>query len=191
MYRFDIVAVGTLFLIIYILYDFMRHGTQKLLRRVMIYSFIFYALNVLQLTTGGVNIPPENNNLDWNTYFQLTPFYFLLDLFVHYQVRGLDWFFWNSVKLSLYNLIMLFPLGVYLPVLFGIKSLRRVTLYATMISLTIEVYQVILSYTGLTFYRTFNVDDILLNTLGAVIGFLVYQLTVTRFRQAGVFFEFK
>ena len=31
----------------------------------------------------------------------------------------LNWFFWNSVRLTLYNVIMLLPLGVYLKVLFN------------------------------------------------------------------------
>ena len=75
------------------------------------------------------------------------------------------------------NFIMLFPLGIYLPLL--VKKLRRpsgffaVLLIALLVSLAIEVLQLATSY------RSTDIDDVILNTTGACCGFLIYQLLKT------------
>lgn len=43
-------------------------------------------------------------------------------------------------------------------------------------SLTIEIYQLILGYSGLIRGREFGVDDLILNTLGGAIGYLLLEL---------------
>lgn len=69
------------------------------------------------------------------------------------------------------NFIMLLPLGIYLPVLYKrMKHFIPVVLVCFFISLTIEVLQLVTSY------RSADVDDILLNTLGACFGFILYKL---------------
>lgn len=172
-FGFDIAAIGTLLLIVYIIFDLIRNKTTNLPKRLVLYSFIFYSIIVFQLTTGGINIPPV---VLVGVRFQLVPFSFVNDLIAIYQGGGPNWHFWNSVKLSFYNLIMLFPLGIYFPVLYNVKKIKRVILYTLIISLSIEVYQTIFTYFGLTMFRQFNVDDILLNTLGAVVGYYFYRL---------------
>jgi glycopeptide antibiotics resistance protein len=72
------------------------------------------------------------------------------------------------------NFIMLFPLGIYLPLL--LKGLRRlsgffaVLLISFLVSLGIEVLQLATSY------RSTDIDDVILNTMGACLGFIIYQL---------------
>ena len=158
------------------MFDLFRNRTRGILKRLIMYSFIFYVINVLQVTTGGINIPPREEFQ--SVSFQLIPFRFLLDWLQLYQSRGLDWFFWNSVRLSMYNLHLLLPLGIYLPTLFNIITLKKVAFFLMLVSLTIEIYQSVFSYFGLVFLRTSNIDDILLNTFGGVIGFYVYQVAL-------------
>ena len=72
------------------------------------------------------------------------------------------------------NFVMLFPLGIYLPLLF--IRLRRfsgflaVLLISFVVSVGIEVLQLATSY------RSTDIDDVILNTMGACFGFLIYQL---------------
>ena len=72
------------------------------------------------------------------------------------------------------NFIMLFPLGFYLPLLF--RKLRKllaffvVLLISFFVSVAIEILQLA------TNYRSTDIDDVILNTLGACLGFLVYLL---------------
>lgn len=69
------------------------------------------------------------------------------------------------------NFIMLFPLGIYLPLLYSrIKNFFTVTLTAMLVSLSIELMQLA------TNFRIADIDDVILNTAGASAGFVVYLL---------------
>ena len=180
-YIFDIEKIGRIFLLIFAIIDFMRHGKKNILKRFIFYSFIYYILNVIQLTTGGICIPPKEE-FRIVTY-NFIPFRFLYDWIQKYNSTGFSWFFLKAVKLTVYNFIMLFPLGVYLPLLFGVKDIRRATMYLFLTTLTIETYQAIFSYFGLVMMRTFNVDDLILNTLGGVLGYYTYKALIPRIRR--------
>lgn len=160
--------VGIILLSLYVIIDLIRLKQINILRRVIFYSFLFYLIIVIELTTGGISLPPsENQFFRW----QLIPFHFIYDWFL---VSGGS-FFWNAVKLSFFNFIMLFPLGVYLGLLYNIKQLKKATLIVFLTSLSIEVYQFVLGYFGFIFSRTFNIDDLILNTLGGVLGFIIFK----------------
>jgi glycopeptide antibiotics resistance protein len=72
------------------------------------------------------------------------------------------------------NAIMLFPLGIFLPLLY--KRLRKfssfliVLFISLIVSISIEILQLA------TNYRSTDIDDVILNTAGACAGFLFYQL---------------
>ncbi|CAN7314189.1 VanZ family protein [Peribacillus frigoritolerans] len=169
IYTFPILTlIGCIGLIIYLLIDFKRNQFKNIIHRGIFYSFILYLIIVLHLTIGAIFIPPQTSNIS----FQLIPLNFVGDLYIE-NVRG-TWFLLNSIKLYLYNLIMLFPLGIYLGILYKIKRVQKVIFIVLLTSLTIEILQPILSYFGLIFNRSFDVDDLILNTLGGVLGFLVW-----------------
>lgn len=68
------------------------------------------------------------------------------------------------------NFIMLLPLGIFLPLLYKrISGFFGVLLISLLASATIELLQLITSF------RSTDVDDIFLNTLGACTGFLIYK----------------
>lgn len=183
---FNIVPIGTIILILYILIDFYRKRTNNLLKRIVFYSFIFYLLNVAQLTTGGIVFPPQQHVEANFGRVQFIPFYFIWDFFEIQQRMGFNWFFWNAVKLSFYNMIMLFPLGVYLSIMFQVDNVKKAALIVFLVSLTIETYQLIGGYIGLLFGRTFNVDDLILNTFGGVFGFISFELVKKLIKKKGV-----
>lgn len=180
-YILDIEKIGRIFLLIFAVIDFAKNGNENILRRLIFYSFIYYILNVIQLTTGGICIPPmeEFRIVTYN----LIPFRFVYDWIQKYNSTGFSWFFRRAVKLTVYNFIMLFPLGIYLPLVYGIRDAKKVTLCLFLTTLTIETYQVIFSYFGLVRMRTFNVDDLMLNTLGGVLGYYVYEALIPRIRR--------
>ena len=71
------------------------------------------------------------------------------------------------------NLILLFPMGFFLPNLFGI--LRNFIGY---LSTNILVLALIETIQLISRRGSFDVDDFILNILGAIIGYLVWLLTV-------------
>lgn len=73
------------------------------------------------------------------------------------------------VKTLLQNLFMLVPCGMLLPVATKI-SMKRTVFTGCLISVSIEVLQLI-TRTGL-----FELDDIIHNTLGALLGYCVFQI---------------
>ncbi len=76
---------------------------------------------------------------------------------------------------TLGNIALFLPLGILLPLLFpGFRSLGRVSVLAAFLSLSIETIQFFSAFIGNL--RAVDIDDVLLNTLGAVVGFVVYRV---------------
>jgi len=76
----------------------------------------------------------------------------------------------HTLENVLGNIVLFFPLGVMLPLLSpNLRSLAGVLLVAILFSFSIELTQYISRHFGN--YRSVDIDDIILNTLGAVLGF--------------------
>ena len=65
------------------------------------------------------------------------------------------------------NIILFIPFGYFVSSYCKIKNLGTITLVSLLSSLTIEVVQ---HFIG----RSFDIDDIILNVVGGIIGFLLY-----------------
>lgn len=87
-----------------------------------------------------------------------------LKLFVMFKIYSL-----SSTQI-VGNFIMLIPLGIYLPLLYKkLSGFFKALTVCFLVSLTIEALQLI------TRYRSADVDDVLLNTLGGCTGFIFYK----------------
>ncbi|PAE40535.1 VanZ family protein [Bacillus sp. 7884-1] len=76
------------------------------------------------------------------------------------------------------NVIMLIPFGMYLPLLNGkVDSAKKAAKYGYFLSLSIEVLQLIIEVT-LGSGRIADINDIIANTLGAAVGFLIIKKLV-------------
>ncbi|MEO6453887.1 MAG: VanZ family protein [Ginsengibacter sp.] len=70
------------------------------------------------------------------------------------------------------NIILFIPLGIFLPFFSDkYRSVNNVIILAAICSASIELMQLILRQFEI--YRTVDIDDVILNTLGAIIGFAV------------------
>jgi len=73
------------------------------------------------------------------------------------------------------NILLLLPAGVMAPMLWSrLNSLKKTAIFAFCLSLGIETLQLLSSFIGNS-GRAFDIDDILLNTLGAAAGFALYS----------------
>lgn len=90
------------------------------------------------------------------------PFQFIGDFFR--TETSLDVFLKNNLG----NIAIFIPMGILLPVLFKSIDFKKSVLICFITSLTIEVTQYIIGF-GMT-----DIDDLMLNTLGATIGSLLY-----------------
>lgn len=100
-------------------------------------------------------------DVDWSTY-NVTLFQEIL----RYEA-GSEMFYRNIVG----NLILFIPYGLYITYYLKIKKPYVIIILAFILSLTIETTQF---YIG----RVFDVDDILLNIIGALIGYYLYRIVV-------------
>lgn len=75
------------------------------------------------------------------------------------------------------NFILLMPLGFLLPILSNkVESIKKILIIGFAVSLSIELFQLLEDYSGLAFARIVDIDDIILNTSGAVLGYIIYFL---------------
>ena len=68
------------------------------------------------------------------------------------------------------NIVLFFPLGISIPVVFReIRKISKISLVVFLISFSIEVFQYFLG-------RSADVDDIIKNTLGGIIGYGFFKV---------------
>lgn len=69
------------------------------------------------------------------------------------------------------NCVMLLPLGIYIPLLFPkLSGFFKVFFICLLVSVSIELMQLITSY------RSADIDDVMLNTAGAVVGYIIFAI---------------
>lgn len=161
----------------YVLHQYHRYGSLLFLRIAIVYSFIYYILNAYFMVI--LPLPPiEEVALYTNPYMQLLPFQTILDFIdiwkEHPQILSLlgSSLFYTTA----FNFILLFPLGLYLRYYFQC-SLKKTFCLCFLVSLSFELLQL----TGLLGiyprpYRIFDVDDLLVNTLGGLFGYCITPL---------------
>lgn len=162
----------------YMISQYRKYGAIHSLRTLIIYSFVLYLLAAYFL----VILPlPSMEVVESLTTprTQLVPFAFIGDM-----VRD-SHFVWSnpstylgtilnpSVYVVLYNILLTIPFGMYLRYYFK-KDLKTTILYTFLLSLFFELTQL----SGLYFiyprgYRLFDVDDLILNTSGGLLGYFL------------------
>ena len=148
-----------IFLVYLLVSTFFKKNYYGLGQFALVLSFAIYLLSMLHLV-----IFPIEVNL--GEYRNLTPWYKAANFI---PILTID------VKTFVLNVIMLVPLGMYLPFLSQkIQSIKQAARLGFYISLSFELTQLairILLGSG----RSTDINDLIANTLGAVIGFLLIR----------------
>ena len=175
---FPIVAL--LITLPYLIYNYRKRGSVMSLRVVIVYSFILYLLCCYFLVILPLPSQEYVASLTGPTS-QLIPFTFVADIVREAHLAssgGLD----DAIKSILVNrafyqvimnLMMFVPLGIYLRYYFHC-SFKKTVFISFLLSLFFELTQL----SGLYFiyprgYRLFDVDDLMINTVGGVVGYLL------------------
>ena len=170
--------LAALITIPYMLYQYHKYGSIPILRTLIVYSFILYLTNIYFLVI--LPLPSRESVAQMvGPRVQLVPFQFISDFIeqVHF-----DWTNLNSYKELItappfyqvaYNILMLIPFGIYMRYYFKCGFIKTLRL-SFLLSLFFELTQLSGLY-GIYSrgYRLFDVDDLILNTLGGVIGYLI------------------
>ncbi len=105
--------------------------------------------------------------------YNLEPFREIIRYYTNLETLGFGAVFSNLLG----NVIAFIPFGFFLPILRRIhKSFFATLFYTFLLSLLIETVQLV------TKVGAFDVDDLILNTLGGVVGYILFQI-VNRIRR--------
>ncbi|MBC1798308.1 VanZ family protein [Listeria booriae] len=92
------------------------------------------------------------------------------------DVKDLELTFMISVILRqvVGNIILFVPLGFSLPIILSSSSMKKIVFIGFIVSLSIETIQWLLGlYFGYN-YRATDIDDLIFNTIGSCIGYLLF-----------------
>lgn len=159
--------------------EIMRDGMRKKLHIAAWVLFVIYAavmiyLLIFERLTGGGYVFWQSADYarDISGKFQLVPFRTIIMFAKQFHSFSLnDPAFYNIGG----NIVLFIPIGIFLPFLFRRQRKFPVFLLTTVITIcVIELIQ------ALTLLGTCDIDDLILNTFGAGIGFLIYKLAFGR-----------
>ena len=163
-------------------YQYRKHGYFSFWRNVIIFSFIYYCLTAFFL----VSLPllAERNNpavYSPDVLMQLKPFNMFHNFkevkgFVPSHLRTYPTLFKSFTFLEVFfNIALLLPLGVYLR--YFLKSSKKwwialLLVFSTTLFFEVSQRTALFGYYANP-YRLFDVDDLITNTLGGMIGFFI------------------
>lgn len=184
-------VLGYLLVIPWLVYSYRKYGYFSLWASIVVYSFIFYMLSALFLVL--LPLPTTRNTCAFQSpdtiYYSLKPFTFIGDIFksssiIWSQPRSyIQIFNQSAFWQAAFNFLLLLPFGVYLRYFFKEKRYwKRALALGFALSLFYEITQVTGIY-GIYKcpYRLFDVDDLMLNSTGALFGFLVAPVILALF----------
>lgn len=176
---FPVLAV--LFTIPYIIHQYRKYGAVAPFRAVIVYSFILYLTCAYFLTI--LPLPPVSEVAEYTTpCTDLVPFHFVKTFLENSSFVAGDPGTWITAVTEqcfyepFFNVLLLLPLGVYLRYYYR-RGLPGTVIIAFLISLSFELIQLSALF-GLypRPYRVFQVDDLILNTFGGLLGWLLAPL---------------
>lgn len=175
--------VALLFTIPYILHQYRKYGSILFFKTAVVYSFILCLLTMYFLII--LPLPPISKvERMTGPTTQFIPFTFVKDFL---EKSG---FVWNQFSTYLrafksssfynvfFNVLLFMPFGIYLRYYFRCKK-GKVILFSFLLSLFFELTQLSALY-GIypRPYRLFDVDDLMMNTLGGFLGYAITPLLV-------------
>lgn len=164
----------------YIIYNYNKFGSILFIRTLLIYLFILYLLSAYFLII--MPLPSISSVARLTTKVQLVPFDLISNIIrtVHFNYKDMSTYI-NILRnpfvyQTIYNFLLTVPFGIFLRYYFKCNFVK-IFLFTFLLSLFFELTQL----TGLYFiypnaYRLFDVDDLIVNTLGGIFGFLVTPL---------------
>ena len=158
--------------------QYRKYGSIPFLRSIIVYSFVLYMLAAFFMVI--LPLPSIEKVASMKgDFIQLIPFKFVGDLILKSKfILTNPSTYITAIKqpvfyINFFNLLLTLPLGIYLRYYFK-KSWKEVLMYGFCLSLFYELTQLSGLY-GIypRPYRLFDVDDLILNTIGPLIGYLI------------------
>lgn len=134
-------------------------GIKNFTIRTLMYLYIILVIMVTLMPFEVIDFIPDGNN-SFLESVNLVPY---RDIFAGYG---------GAVRETILNIIMLLPFGFLLP-LIKKTNVVRVLCWSLLFSLFIELSQLYLTWIGGSVIRSFDVTDLINNSIGGMIGFII------------------
>lgn len=175
----------------WLIYTYRKYGFLSFSKTMIAFSFIFYFLAALFL----VMLPlPETTNTcaqqrPDTQFYNLRPFQFIPDILRDSGIvlnNPATWIYTikqPSFYQAFFNFLLLLPFGVYLR--YFLKE-RKFWKRAFFIGLALTLFYEVTQVTGIYGiyncpYRIFDVDDLMLNSVGSLVGFFIAPVILAMF----------
>lgn len=133
----------------------------------VIYLFLLIGITILPIYTDGMSYLEELSFIE-RCRVNLVPF-------IHYFKNGI--FSISIIRNIVGNLLLLLPFILYLCVKYEkMRNLKSSAIIALVISLSIELTQLVTNVLCISYGRTVDVEDLILNTIGGIIGWYIFKL---------------
>jgi glycopeptide antibiotics resistance protein len=127
--------------------------------------FLFYILLLLKMSFWGLGTFPIRIIDGYSDVSQnIIPFKSIINYLVNFEHYNFITWFYNTFG----NILLFFPLGILISLFFvSVNRFTQVMYLSIFVSFSIEITQYI------TTLGVFDVDDVILNTLGSILGFSI------------------
>lgn len=143
----------------------------SLSRHILIFLFFVYIVNLVSITLFPLPIQKEEIEYMVKCHFlknNFVPFKSIIELIKDPRTA--------SFRQVFGNIVLFIPMGFLVPLLFNkMSTLRKVVLVGFISSFTVEFLQFLISFIIGATYKITDIDDIILNTIGTIIGFILFR----------------
>jgi glycopeptide antibiotics resistance protein len=94
----------------------------------------------------------------------------------------------EDLKTSLLNILLFIPFGFGLPFITNLR-IKKVIIIGAILSISIELLQLITGIIGHITFRISDINDVLFNTIGVVIGYILFIGSIYGYRH--IFYRLK
>ena len=167
----------------WLIYTYRKYGYLSISKTIIMFSFIFYFLSALCLVL--LPLPSTRDTCSLQAadtvHYNLRPFQFIRDILKDSGIvltSPSTWLYITKQPAffqAFYNFLLLMPFGIYLRYFLKKREYwKRAFIISFLLTLFYEVTQVTGVY-GIfnCAYRIFDVDDLMLNSVGAWLGFFL------------------
>lgn len=171
MYRYHAeylyLSAGIVWLV-WLIWKIFFSKTKLTAKRVVLIT-LFYAY--IMMVFGTTLFPIQNFPLTYPPKYNFIPFSTIKELITTLPAT-------IAIKQIVGNLIMFMPFGFFIPFFTKKNGFQKCIYLSIGFAILIELLQFIL---GLTFvgsqYRSVDIDDVILNTIGAIVGYIIFKIT--------------
>jgi glycopeptide antibiotics resistance protein len=166
-------SIGVVAVIVYLVIAFGRKRHIPIRRQLLAFVLFVYLLGVIAETLFPIPVSPTELMLRHISRGQ--PFYNLVPFTtIRFMIQ-------QGGKVAFINLagnvVLFIPFGFLIPLVFkNLNRASRIIPLGFAATFMVESCQLLISYTLDIFFRSFDVDDMILNTLGVIVGYVLLRL---------------